>query len=143
MAVLAMTATPTPAEVVVQACRSVISPGTELAHYRGDSLVGDDGRGPVATRAGGRGELSGGPRVRLHALGTRVARRRVRRLSGGPDRAVTLGKSDWSTTAPCGTTACGGRRSSTSGLFFVVAVTAMWVIPLAAAELLITLSRPR
>jgi NADPH:quinone reductase-like Zn-dependent oxidoreductase len=29
-----------PHEVVVQARRSVISPGTELAHYRGDSLVG-------------------------------------------------------------------------------------------------------
>ena len=29
------------------------------------------------------------------------------------------------------------------GIIFVVAVTAMWVIPLAAAELLITLSRPR
>jgi threonine dehydrogenase-like Zn-dependent dehydrogenase len=29
-----------PHEVVVQACRSVISPGTELAHYRGESLVG-------------------------------------------------------------------------------------------------------
>ena len=29
-----------PHEVVVQAHRSVISPGTELAHYRGDSLVG-------------------------------------------------------------------------------------------------------
>jgi len=28
-----------PHEVVVQACRSVISPGTELAHYRGESLV--------------------------------------------------------------------------------------------------------
>jgi threonine dehydrogenase-like Zn-dependent dehydrogenase len=31
-----------PHELVVQACRSVISPGTELAHYRGDSLVGLD-----------------------------------------------------------------------------------------------------
>ena len=29
------------------------------------------------------------------------------------------------------------------GVIFVVAVTAMWVVPLAAAELLITLSRPR
>jgi hypothetical protein len=29
-----------PHEVVVQARRSVISPGTELAHYRGESLVG-------------------------------------------------------------------------------------------------------
>jgi raffinose/stachyose/melibiose transport system permease protein len=29
------------------------------------------------------------------------------------------------------------------GIIFAVAVTAMWVIPLAAAELLITLSRPR
>ena len=29
-----------PHEVVVQARRSVISPGTELAYYRGDSLVG-------------------------------------------------------------------------------------------------------
>src|ERR1039457_3568724 len=29
------------------------------------------------------------------------------------------------------------------GIIFVVAVTAMWVIPLAAAELLITISRPR
>jgi 2-desacetyl-2-hydroxyethyl bacteriochlorophyllide A dehydrogenase len=29
-----------PHEVVVQARRSVLSPGTELAHYRGDSLVG-------------------------------------------------------------------------------------------------------
>ena len=28
-------------------------------------------------------------------------------------------------------------------VIFVVAVTAMWVVPLAAAELLITLSRPR
>lgn len=28
-----------PHEVVMQACRSVISPGTELAHYRGESLV--------------------------------------------------------------------------------------------------------
>ena len=31
-----------PHEVVVQARRSVISPGTELAHYRGESLVGLD-----------------------------------------------------------------------------------------------------
>jgi raffinose/stachyose/melibiose transport system permease protein len=29
------------------------------------------------------------------------------------------------------------------GIIFVVAITAMWVLPLAAAELLITLSRPR
>jgi len=29
-----------PHEVVVRACRSVISPGTELAHYRGDSHGG-------------------------------------------------------------------------------------------------------